>query len=610
MNVFSKIFCLVLCLTLAMSSYGLATEGTQWESTPTRQYHHVIPISPPEAPHLKDGAWSTPPGYSNPRSWHDVWFRMNNPTERIDVELLDDEMALIQFNNDSIYHSLESEPTTYGMIFNSLIEFINWELVQNIERLKENNYESNGGRLYQRVILFQEARNYLINFTINNRESFIPGVNLTTEQQEALKNILLEAGKPLNQLSQDEPEEYHFLDSLQDFLEQLFSEDSDPSRASQVQRLDHTKRFSTDRSFPERRSKLNLPENSRYQEEISRNKNEANKEWMFSWIAELTFKDSSRSETKSWLDVGHDLYVLLQWVLQGRRSAQMDRSMNSESRFWSNFERNFFGKHSWVRDFLLALGVLDRADIPSDQPLMEEHFKKGLYLLSEALAASLETPGLSAEDAGKIIRANLLITNFLADDGAAGSKKPSALVVLADVEKMLGTGASIANVLAHSSLRQSRALVLSLTHCIVMTVKRTNMNMKERTLLDAEQFSAGEANLSRLENPKELGGSVRGEENLFQVIDSVVLSRENVRTRALLDPPHKLHPFMRWLFYGCHLTPDRVDGYLAEHAKVQEICMRAKAGEGLIRYKGMVMNMFLPLPGDESGGAFELVRRV
>ena len=96
----------------------------------------------------------------------------------------------------------------------------------------------------------------------------------------------------------------------------------------------------------------------------------------------------------------------------------------------------------------------------------------------------------------------------------------------------------------------------------------------------------------------------------YQVLGSVVLNRETAKTYELLNPPQKLHPFLRWLLYGRHLTQVRAEQYLAARDKVQEICLRAKAGEGLIRYKGKVMGMFLPLPGDETGGAFELVRRM
>jgi len=96
----------------------------------------------------------------------------------------------------------------------------------------------------------------------------------------------------------------------------------------------------------------------------------------------------------------------------------------------------------------------------------------------------------------------------------------------------------------------------------------------------------------------------------YQVLGSVVPNPEMAKVYALLNPPQKLHPFIRWLFYGRHLTQVRAERYLAARAKVKEICMRAKAGEGLIRYKGKIMEMFLPLPGDEGGGTFELVRRM
>ena len=94
------------------------------------------------------------------------------------------------------------------------------------------------------------------------------------------------------------------------------------------------------------------------------------------------------------------------------------------------------------------------------------------------------------------------------------------------------------------------------------------------------------------------------------MLGSVVINPEMAKIYQLLNPPQKLHPFLRWLFYGRHLTQMRAERYLAARAKVKEICMRAKAGEGLIRYKGKIMGMFLPLPGDEAGGAFELVRRI
>jgi hypothetical protein len=247
--------------------------------------------------------------------------------------------------------------------------------------------------------------------------------------------------------------------------------------------------------------------------------------------------------------------------------------------------------------------------------LTEPEALQVLQLLSEALTMAESDTQLSASDAAAYKQANNVIKDFLESRKSptytpVGNNGRTPSKVLEDVGKILP-------VLPNTPALEDPSLpswgwAWQFVNYIVASIRTTQEHMAEDASLPAaEIFSAGESpRMVREESVVLSRESNRSVQKDYQVVSSVVLSREVAKTHELLNPPQKLHPFIRWLLYGRHLTKVRAERYLAARAKVQAIFLRAKAGDGLIRYKGKIMGVFLPLPGDESGGAFELVRRM
>ena len=232
--------------------------------------------------------------------------------------------------------------------------------------------------------------------------------------------------------------------------------------------------------------------------------------------------------------------------------------------------------------------------------------------------------------------AHVLLKTFLetsegsaskSEDGGTAANGTTAYEVLRRVDGLLSRELSLTAQNAEMlSSNPSENLVRRFTRYIAASVQSVREKMAEDTSLpEAKIFSKGESPeiaaeapgvtrqdraITRGESPVLSGKAGQSLQKDYQVLGAVVLNREMAKTYELLNPPQKLQPFIRWLLYERHLTKIRAEQYLAARAKVQAIFMRAKAGEGLIRYKGKIMETFLPLPGDENGGTFELIRRV
>lgn len=95
----------------------------------------------------------------------------------------------------------------------------------------------------------------------------------------------------------------------------------------------------------------------------------------------------------------------------------------------------------------------------------------------------------------------------------------------------------------------------------------------------------------------------------YRVIDSVYIGKDFIQAQKMLHPPANLHPYLKWLLYTRNLTPRMVDRYLETREAAMALYMRAKEGQGNIRYKGQVYGAFLPF-AETAAGNFELVKAV
>ncbi|HNV85656.1 MAG TPA: hypothetical protein PKL97_01660 [Candidatus Omnitrophota bacterium] len=92
----------------------------------------------------------------------------------------------------------------------------------------------------------------------------------------------------------------------------------------------------------------------------------------------------------------------------------------------------------------------------------------------------------------------------------------------------------------------------------------------------------------------------------YITVDSVEVGKELATVYYLLHPPSQLHPYLRYLLYTRHVSPEVMRWYLLTMEKINAIYRQAKAGKGKIRYKGRIVDAYLPLPS-EMGGEYELV---
>lgn len=260
-------------------------------------------------------------------------------------------------------------------------------------------------------------------------------------------------------------------------------------------------------------------------------------------------------------------------------------------------------------------------DLIKKDPKLSESDAKSYTLASAEIKAFLEQRGQSdegkqsSESIVSVVNDSVSVTSgstsFSADPSKSTTPKTTARKTLEDVVEILARVTPTAPALGTSSM-PSDGMVRQFASYVVASVRMTRESMEEDTLLpQAKSFSAGEfSSATATERPFLSAALSQPLQKNYQVLSSVVMNSENARTFELLNPPQKLHPFIRWLCYGRHLTSNRAERYLAARAKVKSIFLRAKAGEGLIRYNGKIMEGFMPLPGDETGATFELVRRM
>jgi len=112
--------------------------------------------------------------------------------------------------------------------------------------------------------------------------------------------------------------------------------------------------------------------------------------------------------------------------------------------------------------------------------------------------------------------------------------------------------------------------------------------------------------LKNLQAQESLEFPVAKKQDGYITVDSVEIGKELATVYYLMHPPTQLHPYLRYLLYTRHVSPEVMRWYLTTLEKVNAIYRQAKAGKGKIRYKGRIVDAYLPLPS-EMGGEYELI---
>ena len=93
------------------------------------------------------------------------------------------------------------------------------------------------------------------------------------------------------------------------------------------------------------------------------------------------------------------------------------------------------------------------------------------------------------------------------------------------------------------------------------------------------------------------------------VIDTVNFTPQIRGIYQLLNPPARLHPWLKWLLYSSRITPQMLEAYYSALRKRDQIYMLAAKGKGKlkIRYRGKVLDVPIFVWPEQAQGLYELV---
>lgn len=93
------------------------------------------------------------------------------------------------------------------------------------------------------------------------------------------------------------------------------------------------------------------------------------------------------------------------------------------------------------------------------------------------------------------------------------------------------------------------------------------------------------------------------------VLDAVNFTPQIRGIYQLLNPPARLHPWLKWLLYSSRITPQMLEAYYSALRKRDQIYMLAAKAKGKlkIRYRGKVLDVPIFVWPEQAHGLYELV---
>ncbi|MBI4000102.1 MAG: hypothetical protein HY351_05745 [Candidatus Omnitrophica bacterium] len=161
-----------------------------------------------------------------------------------------------------------------------------------------------------------------------------------------------------------------------------------------------------------------------------------------------------------------------------------------------------------------------------------------------------------------------------------------------------------------------RELTSSLDEIFDSIKKRKNKTLKqdESGESKAPQFEDQfdyELDKAILELDTRLNAILPGEaeEDEVFVLSAVEFTHDLRLMDRLINPPERLHPWLKWLLYLKHVTPEMLQYYQAALEQRDRIYMLAAKSNGKfkIRYQGRIMDTPIYLWPDQAEGRYELV---
>jgi hypothetical protein len=124
--------------------------------------------------------------------------------------------------------------------------------------------------------------------------------------------------------------------------------------------------------------------------------------------------------------------------------------------------------------------------------------------------------------------------------------------------------------------------------------------------LDDEWEAKVNALILELQNQE---GIPLDETSEFVVLDAIDFTQQIKAIHRLLNPPHRLHPWLKWLLYLNRVSPEMLQFYQAALEGRDRIYTLAAKSNGKlqIRYQGRIISVPIYVWPDEAEGAYELV---
>ena len=130
----------------------------------------------------------------------------------------------------------------------------------------------------------------------------------------------------------------------------------------------------------------------------------------------------------------------------------------------------------------------------------------------------------------------------------------------------------------------------------------------QSTLLDGMDGEFAEKLNALLHSLSEELEEKNGEQEIL-VIDAIEFTRDMRAVHFLLNPPKRLHPWLRWLLYSSRMTPEMLELYYLALDKSDRLYRMALKSQGKLklRYQGKILDSPIYIWPDQAEGRYELV---
>ncbi len=208
-------------------------------------------------------------------------------------------------------------------------------------------------------------------------------------------------------------------------------------------------------------------------------------------------------------------------------------------------------------------------------------------------AESLTAQSQMTEESKNFIHTYVIPAN---EAGSDGNQRASNLQAafnnrLQNFETSLSVSSGSA-ISAGEPVASSDAHPRSYVGWITAGVEQAHQNLQSQAL--SQPFAqASVSNVGETEAPLTQVAEtvIRGQ---YHTVDSVFVDKNYLKTQEMANAPEEMHPYVQWVLYGRHITPENLSRYVETRRKILELFKQAKDSNGILRYRGKVYQAFVP----------------